>query len=97
MSPLEISMDLEKRLSELRKDLQQISAHENTCPPGYEWHSYQALEKIDELIVVIDETLAALDYDPTPQYLYDNDGGEPPLSADERLAAAHKEHIALHS
>ena len=36
-------------------------------------------------------------HDPTPQYLYDNDGGEPPLSADERHSQAFAQHQALHS
>lgn len=48
-------------------------------------------DKLEEIIVVINEALALYDYDPTPQYLYDNDGGEPPLSADERWQAAFNE------
>jgi len=39
----------------------------------------------------------AQEHDPTPQYLYDNDGGEPPMSSDERWRAAQDEHIQLHS
>ena len=97
MSPREISMDLEKRLTDLRKDLQEISSHDNTCPPSFEWYDPQALEKIEELIVVLDETLAALDYDPTPNHLWDDTGGEPPLSANERMAAAHQQHLEAHS
>jgi len=37
-----------------------------------------------------------LDYDPTPQYLYDDTGGEPAVSASERHAAAWKEHQEAH-
>jgi len=38
-----------------------------------------------------------VDYDPTPQYLYDNSGGEAPMTANERLSVAWKEHLNLHS
>ena len=31
------------------------------------------------------------DYDPTPYYLYDDTGGEPPMSADERHMKAWEE------
>jgi hypothetical protein len=31
------------------------------------------------------------DYDPTPQYLWDDTGGEPPISADERDREAWEE------
>ena len=31
------------------------------------------------------------DYDPTPQYLWDDTGGEPPISADERHREAWEE------
>ena len=30
-----------------------------------------------------------LDFDPTPQYLWDNSGGEPPVTLDEMHTAAH--------
>jgi len=30
-----------------------------------------------------------LDYDPTPQYLWDNSGGEPPITLDEMHTAAY--------
>jgi hypothetical protein len=36
-------------------------------------------------------------HDPTPQYLYDNDGGEPAISANERHSQAFAQHQALHS
>ena len=35
---------------------------------------YDALEAIESII----------EFDPTPQYLYDDTGGEPPISAEER-------------
>ena len=37
-----------------------------------------------------------LDYDPTPQYLYDNDGGEPTVKSSEIHHAAWVQHQAMH-
>jgi hypothetical protein len=53
------------------------------------------LSKIeDEIIPAIEEIIY---YDPTPQYLYDNDGGEPPMSAEEMHSGAWKQHQEFHS
>ena len=38
-----------------------------------------------------EENLDDDDYDPTPQYLWDETGGEPPMSADERHREAWEE------
>jgi hypothetical protein len=38
-----------------------------------------------------------LDYDPTPQYLYDNTGGEPPVTMAEMHASAWQQHQEMHS
>ena len=38
-----------------------------------------------------------VDYDPTPQYLYDNDGGEPPISSEEIHSGAWRQHQEFHS
>jgi hypothetical protein len=38
-----------------------------------------------------------VNYDPTPQYLYDNSGGEAPMTANERLSASWQEHLQFHS
>lgn len=50
-------------------------------------------DKLEEIIVVINEVLEWYDYDPTPSF----GDGEPPCSADERHAAAWKQHQELHS
>jgi hypothetical protein len=47
-----------------------------------------------EIIPVLEEQL---DYDPTPQYLYDNDGGEPPITTAEMHSAAWNQHQKLHT
>jgi hypothetical protein len=51
----------------------------------------------DEILPALEKFLAVWDDDPTPQYLYDNDGGEPPISAAERHQAAWEQHRELHS
>jgi hypothetical protein len=38
-----------------------------------------------------------IDYDPTPQYLYDNTGGEPPVTANEMYEIARAHSKLLHS
>tara|TARA_B100000459_G_scaffold85920_1_gene48144 strand:- start:564 stop:857 length:294 start_codon:yes stop_codon:yes gene_type:complete len=36
-----------------------------------------------------------LDYDPTPQYIYDDTGGEPPVTLDEMHTEAYKRKYSL--
>ena len=38
-----------------------------------------------------------LDYDPTPQYLWDDTGGEPPVTLSEMHTIALQQHRAMHS
>jgi len=38
-----------------------------------------------------------IDVDPTPQFLYDNDGGEPPMTTAEVHHAAWVQHQVMHS
>ena len=47
----------------------------------------------DEIIPVLENEL---DYDPTPQYLYDNTDGEPPITAAEMHHAVWVQHQELH-
>lgn len=49
---------------------------------------------IHEFVAAVDQWH---DYDPTPQFLYDNDGGEPAVSAAERDAATFAQKRELHS
>ena len=44
---------------------------------------YDALEAIESII----------EFDPTPQYLYDDTGGEPPISAEERSREAFEQKL----
>ena len=56
------------------------------------------IEAIEDILQpALEQVLEVLDYDPTPEYLYDNDGGEPPMTASEMHSVAWKQHQALHS
>ena len=47
--------------------------------------------QVDDLNEAYDLMTAIYDYDPTPQHLYDNSGGEPPITMNEMLNQAYKE------
>jgi len=51
----------------------------------------------DEIMPALEKFLEAWDDDPTPQYLYDNSGGEPPITMSEIHSAAWREHQEAHS
>lgn len=48
----------------------------------------------DEIIPQLENEL---DFDPTPQYLWDDTGGEPPVTLDEMHTAAYKQKREMHS
>ena len=47
----------------------------------------------DEIIPQLENEL---DFDPTPQYLWDDTGGEPPVTLDEMHTAAYKQKREMH-
>jgi len=58
--------------------------------------NYEKDIKVDNVFIQADkhdeqEEILDDDYDPTPYYLYDDTGGEPPMSADERHREAWEE------
>ena len=58
--------------------------------------NYEKDIKVDDVFIQADkhdeqEEILDDDYDPTPYYLYDDTGGEPPMSADERHREAWEE------
>lgn len=58
--------------------------------------NYEKDIKVDDVFIEADkhdeqEEILDDDYDPTPYYLYDDTGGEPPMSADERNREAWEE------
>ena len=48
----------------------------------------------DEIIPQLENEL---DFDPTPQHLWDETGGEPPITLKEMHAAAYKQKLDMHS
>jgi hypothetical protein len=80
------------RLELIRMELHQMLKVEEKAPEMDSWPAL--ISCLEELTSTLDEFL---DYDPTPQYLYDNTGGEPPLSAEEIHSGAWKQHVELHS
>ena len=81
---------MEKRVKQLLID--DSKKHMMDAEPGW---SIEIIE--EDILPALEKFLAVWDDDPTPQYLYDNTGGEPPLTADEMHSAAWKQHQELHS
>jgi hypothetical protein len=75
--------------------LKEILARDSKRPQGYEHLSFAMTALIEEEIIPQLEN--ELDYDPTPQYLYDNTGGEPPVTMAEMHASAWQQHQEMHS
>ena len=83
------------KLESIYKELKEIVEYENKLDMMDQTLNPVDLSKIeDEIIPAIEEIIY---YDPTPQYLYDNDGGEPPMSAEEIHSGAWKQHQEFHS
>ena len=51
--------------------------------------------QVDDLNEAYDLMTAFYDYDPTPQHLYDDSGGEPPITMNEMVNQAYKEKYGL--
>lgn len=81
------------------KDLKSIVARESKRPQGCEDLTLSMLALLEEEIIpkLENEIEHDLDYDPTPQYLYDNTGGEPPVTMAEMHASAWQQHQEMHS
>ena len=54
-------------------------------------------ELLESEIIPLLENELSLDYDPSPYYLYDNTGGEAPITQDKQHSAALAQHIFYHS
>ena len=72
-----------KRLELILKDLKAVIEREDKRHQMDEHltHSMRSLLE-DEIIPQLENELE-LDYDPSPYYLWDNSGGEPPVTLDE--------------
>ena len=82
------------KLERICKELKEIVKSENSLHMMDMNLNSSDVDTLDEVISMIEEIV---DYDPTPQYLYDNSGGEAPMTANERLSASWQEHLQLHS
>lgn len=77
------------------KELKEVLDRESKRPEDCEDLTSSLRDLIEyEIIPVLENEL---DCDPTPQYLYDHSGGEPPMTTAEIWMAAHRESQLLHS
>ena len=78
-----------KQVELILKDLKAIIEREDKRHQMDEHltHSMRSLLE-DEIIPQLENELE-LDYDPSPYYLWDNSGGEPPVTLDEMHTAAY--------
>ena len=83
-----------QKLERIYKELNEIVKFENSLHMMDMNLNSSDVDTLDEVISMIEEIV---DYDPTPQYLYDNDGGEPSMSAAEIHSGAWRQHQELHS
>ena len=76
-------------VEQIVKDLKAIIERENKRHQmdGHLTHSMRSLLE-DEIIPQLENELE-MDYDPSPYYLWDNSGGEPPVTLDEMHTAAY--------
>ena len=52
-------------------------------------------DQVDDLNEAYDLMTTIYDYDPTPQHLYDDSGGEPPVTMNEMVNQAYKEKYGI--
>ena len=76
-------------------ELKEVLLRDSKKPEGYEDLSFTLRDLIEYEIIPALE--AELNYDPTPQYLYDHSGGEAPVNMAEIWKQAHYETQLLHS
>jgi hypothetical protein len=76
------------RLELMRNEIREISER-NEKAHQYD-HDYHLSHCLDQVLELLDEYI---DYDPTPQFLYDNSGGEPPVTFEEIQENARQEKL----
>lgn len=82
-------------LAGILKDLKAIVARESKRPQGCEDLTLSMLALLEEEIIPQLEN--EIEYDPTPQHLWDATGGEPPVTMAEMHACAWQQHQEMHS
>ena len=79
------------RLEQIRNELDKYIREELEKSPGD--RDFDVCFFADQLNEIIDSFDEIINYDPTPQYLYDDTGGEPPISAEERSREAFEQKL----
>jgi len=79
------------KLEQIRNELDKYIREELEKSPGDRDFNVFSFE--DDLLEIIDSFDEIINYDPTSQYLYDNTGGEPPISAKERNRKAFEQKL----
>ena len=79
------------KLEQIRNELDKYIREELEKSPGDRDFDVCFFE--DDLLEIIDSFDEIINYDPTPQYLYDDTGGEPPISAEERSREAFEQKL----
>jgi hypothetical protein len=92
LKPLPSMRHQVKQLSKWIEEMQAFIKAEEQKPMQYtDFHAISAVE------IALDALSDCVDYDPTPQFLYDHSGGEPVMSARELHDKALQTHQDLHT
>ena len=83
-----------QKLERIYKELKEIVKFENSLHMMDMTLNQTDVNSLEEVISMIEDIV---NYDPTPYYLYDNSGGEAPMTANERLSASWQKHLQFHS
>lgn len=84
-----------RTIQNIVNELKDVLSRESKRPETHQ-HLTSSMQQLIEY-EIIPMITTELDYDPTPQYLYDNDGGEAPVTAAEMHQAAWVQHQELHN
>ena len=79
------------KLEQIRNELDKYIKEELNKSPGH--RSWEVFNFEDDLLEIIDSFDEIINYDLTPQYLYDDTNGEPPVSAEERSREAFEQKL----
>ena len=78
-----------KQVELILKDLKAIIEREDKRHQMDEHLSHSMRSLLEDEIIPQLENELEMDYDPSPYYLWDNSGGEPPVTLDEMHTAAY--------
>ena len=79
------------KLEQIRNDLDKYIKKE--LEKSLADRDFEVFNFEDDLLRIIDSFDEIIYYDPTPQYLYDDTGGEPAISAEERNRKAFEQKL----